>query len=613
MKEYDRLLERVEKPARYIGGELNAVVKPWDQVKVRVALAFPDIYEIGFSHLGLRLLYHLINEQKDYLAERVYAPATDMERELRQAGLPLFTLESRRSLAQFDLVGFTLQYELSYTNILNMLNLAGIPLKREERGEGDPLIIGGGPGSYNPEPLADFFDLFLLGEGEEAVLEIMAQIANGKKMGWSKQAIKEELLKIDGVYLPEYYSIEYTDEGRIAAINPLPPAPPVVRKRVVRDFDRAYLPQKELVPWVEPVHDRAMVELFRGCTRGCRFCQAGMVYRPVRERSPAVLTDYLKKIIAQTGYEEISLTSLSSADYTKIEEIMGSLADCFAAQKVRLSLPSLRIDSFSPELAAHFQGERKGGLTFAPEAGTERLRRVINKNLTDEQILQTTEAAFTAGWQRLKLYFMIGLPTETDQDLQGIVDLARAILVVGRRVHGPKAGRVQVTVSASTFVPKPHTPFQWRPQLSLAETTRRQGFLQERLVGRGLQFSWHDPTLSVMEGVLSRGDRRLGQALAKAWELGCTFDSWPDRFHWDLWQQALFAAGLSVENYLRARSYQEILPWDHLSAGLAKDYLQQEDKRAEEEKITLDCRTRKGCTICGVCSRLGAETRLAGG
>nr|WP_187350999.1 TIGR03960 family B12-binding radical SAM protein [Capillibacterium thermochitinicola] len=606
-------MERVEKPARYIGGELNAVVKPWEQVKVRVALAFPDIYEIGFSHLGLRLLYHLINEQADYLAERVYAPATDMEQELRKAELPLFTLESRRSLAEFDLVGFTLQYELSYTNILNMLNLAGIPLRREERGEGDPLIIGGGPGSYNPEPLADFFDLFLLGEGEEAILEILEKIALGKEKGWSKQDIKQELLKVPGVYIPEYYTVEYTDEGKIAAINPLSPAPPVVRKRVVRDFDRAYLPQKELVPWVEPVHDRAMVELFRGCTRGCRFCQAGMVYRPVRERSPAVLTDYLKKIIPQTGYDEISLTSLSSADYTKIEEVLATLADCFAAQNVRLSLPSLRIDSFSPELAAHFQGERKGGLTFAPEAGTERLRRVINKNLTDEQIMRTTEAAFTAGWQRLKLYFMIGLPTETDEDLQGIVDLARAILSVGRRLHGPKAGRVQVTVSASTFVPKPHTPFQWRPQLSLAETKRRQSFLQERLVGRGLQFSWHDPTLSVMEGVLSRGDRRLGKALAKAWELGCTFDSWPDRFRWDLWQQALSATGLRTEDYLRARSYQEILPWDHLNAGLEKDYLRREDQRAEEEKITLDCRTRKGCTICGVCSHMGAGPRLAGG
>ena len=603
----------MEKPARYTGGELNAVVKPWDQVKVRVALAFPDIYEIGFSHLGLRLLYHLINEQKDYLAERVYAPANDMEQELRKAKLPLFTLETQQSLAQFDLIGFTLQYELSYTNILNMLNLAGIPLKREERGETDPLIIGGGPGSFNPEPLADFFDLFLIGEGEEAILEILAQIASGKKEGRSKQAIKQELLKVAGVYLPEFYTVEYTDEGKIAAVTPLPPAPPVVHKRIIRDFERAYLPRQELVPWIEPVHDRAMVELFRGCTRGCRFCQAGMVYRPVRERSPAVLTDYLQKIIAGTGYEEISLTSLSSADYTKIEEVLAMLTDCFAAQNVKISLPSLRIDSFSPELAARFQGERKGGLTFAPEAGTERLRRVINKNLTDEQIMQTIEAAFAAGWQRLKLYFMIGLPTETDQDLQGIVDLARAILAVGRRLHGPKAGRVQVTVSASTFVPKPHTPFQWRPQLSLAETKRRQDFLKEHLVGRGLQFSWHDPALSQLEGVLSRGDRRLGAALAKAWELGCTFDSWPDQFRWDLWQQALSATSLEVEDYLRARSYQEILPWDHLSAGLTKDYLQREDQRAETEKLTVDCRTRKDCKTCGVCFHLETNPQLAGG
>lgn len=603
----------MEKPARYTGGELNAFVKSWDQARVRVALAFPDIYEIGFSHLGLRLLYHLINEEADYLAERVYAPAEDMEAELRKANLPLFTLETRHSLAEFDLVGFTLQYELSYTNILNMMNLAGIPLKREERGEAFPLIIGGGPGSFNPEPLADFFDLFLLGEGEEAILEILERIAVGKEQGKSKQAIKEELLKIEGVYLPEFYAVQYTDDGKIAALNPLPPAPPVVHKRVLRDFNQAFLPKQELVPWLEPVHDRAMVELFRGCTRGCRFCQAGMVYRPVRERSPAVLTEYLQDIIAKTGYEEISLTSLSSADYTKIQEIMASLTDCFAAQGVRLSLPSLRIDSFSPELAARFQSGRKGSLTFAPEAGTERLRRVINKNLTDEQIMRTAEDAFTAGWQRLKLYFMIGLPTETDQDLQGIVDLARAILAAGRRIHGPKAGRVQVTVSVATFVPKPHTPFQWRPQLSAAETERRQSFLQERLGGRGLQFSWHDPALSQLEGVLSRGDRRLGNALVKAWELGCTFDSWPDRFRWDLWCQALAATGLQIEEYTRARSYEEILPWDHLSAGLKKDYLRNEDQRAEEGKMTSDCRTRRDCTTCGVCAQIEASPQLVGG
>ncbi|NLY92170.1 MAG: TIGR03960 family B12-binding radical SAM protein [Firmicutes bacterium] len=613
MNNYEKILARVEKPARYTGGELNAVIKPWTNVRLRVVLAFPDLYEIGFSHLGLRLLYQRINDDPAYLAERVYAPAPDMERELRAAQLPLFSLETRHPLDRFDVVGFTLQYELSYTNILNMLNLAGIPLKREERGEAHPLIIGGGPGSYNPEPLAAFFDLFFLGEGEEAILEILAIIADGKEKGKSRQEIKEALLKVEGVYLPEYYTVAYGEEGKIAAVHPTPPAPPVVRKRVLADFSTAYLPDKDLVPWLEPVHDRAMVELFRGCTRGCRFCQAGMIYRPVRERSTAVLMEYLKKIIAQTGYEEVSLTSLSSADYSKIQELLSSLTDCFSAQKVKFSLPSLRIDSFSPELAACFQSGRKGGLTFAPEAGTERLRRVINKNLTDEEILATTREAFAAGWQRLKLYFMIGLPTETERDLEGIVTLAREILSIGRHLHGPKAGRVQVTVSVSTFVPKPHTPFQWRPQISLAETERRQNFLKERLVGRGLQFSWHDPSLSQLEGVLSRGDRRLGQTLVKAWELGCTFDSWPDRFRWDLWQEAFAATGLKVEEYTRARAYDEILPWDHLSAGLKKSYLHKEDQWAEEGRITPDCRPRQNCSTCGVCSTLNVRPQLAGG
>ncbi len=588
------------------------MIKPWDQVRLRVVLAFPDLYEIGFSHLGLRLLYQYINKEH-YLAERVYAPAADLEQELRKAGLPLFSVETRHSLAQFDVVGFTLQYELSYTNILNMMNLAGIPIKREDRGETDPLIIGGGPGSFNPEPISAFFDLFLLGEGEEAILEILAIIADGKEKGKTKAGIKQDLLKVEGVYLPEFYRVEYTDDGKIAALHPVASAPPVVQKRILRNFTAFPLPTADLVPWIEPIHDRAMVELFRGCTRGCRFCQAGMIYRPVRERSPATIEAYLQNVIAHTGYEEISLTSLSSADYTKIQELFNSLTACFSDQNIKLSLPSLRVDSFSPELAARFQSGRKGGLTFAPEAGTERLRQVINKNLSEEQILTTAQEAFAAGWQRLKLYFMIGLPTETDEDLEGIVRLAKEILALGRRLHGPKAGRVQVTVSASTFVPKPHTPFQWRPQISLTETERRQKFLKDRLVGRGLQFSWHDPSLSQLEGVFARGDRRLGKTLVKAWELGCTFDSWPDQFHWDRWVEALEATDVQVDAYLRPRAYDEILPWDHLSAGLTKTYLRDEDQRAEQGQITLDCRARRGCSTCGVCSTLGAAPERAGG
>ncbi|NLW55421.1 MAG: TIGR03960 family B12-binding radical SAM protein [Firmicutes bacterium] len=610
--QYELLLEKVEKPARYAGGELNTTVKPWAQARLRVALAFPDLYEIGLSHLGLRLLYHRINEVQGYLAERVYAPALDMEEELQKANLPLFSLETRHGLGEFDLVGFTLQYELSYTNILNMMRLAGIPLRREQRGEAHPLIIGGGPGSFNPEPLADFFDLFLLGEGEEAFLEILDRIADGKERGDDRAAIKRALLQIPGVYLPEYYQVDYTPEGRIAAVHPHPPAPSVVQKRIIHDLDQ-YLPSQELVPWMEPVHDRLMVELFRGCTRGCRFCQAGMVYRPVRERSPAFIKERLTDLIKKTGYEEISLTSLSSADYTKIEELTGALTDCFAPQGVRISLPSLRIDSFSPELAAKFVSGRKGSLTFAPEAGTERLRRVINKNLSDQQIFETLEAAFAGGWQRIKLYFMLGLPTETDEDLAGIVRLAKEALKMGRRIHARAANRVQVSVSVSTFIPKPHTPFQWRAQISSEETLRKQRFLQEELRGKGLKLSWHQVTLSQLEGILARGDRRLALSLEKAVELGCKFDAWSETFRWDLWQEALSFAGLKPEDYTRARSYEEILPWEHLSAGVSKEYLITEDQRAEEGKPTPDCRGRIDCKTCGVCPTLRARPIMAGG
>lgn len=611
---YEKIMEKVEKPGRYSGGELNITVKPWEEVKLRVVLAFPDLYEIGFSHLGLRLLYHRINETRDYLAERVYAPAKDMEEELRKAKLPLFSLETKHGLGEFDLLGFTLQYELSYTNILNMMSLAGIPLKREERGEEYPLIIGGGPGSFNPEPLADFFDLFLLGEGEEAIIEILNVVTEGKNKGKTKTEIKHDLLSVSGVYLPEYYTVEYLPDGRVSAIKPLPPAPEVIYKRIIKDFKDGYLPEKELVPWIEPIHDRLMIELLRGCTRGCRFCQAGMIYRPVRERDSSTIKKKLPALIRGTGYEEISLTSLSSADYTGIEKLVGTLSDCFSTQEVKISLPSLRIDSFSPELAATFQAKPKSSLTFAPEAGTERLRRVINKNLSEAQILETVQSAFQAGWQRIKLYFMIGLPTETDQDLEGIAQLAKKVLQLGRKIHASKAGHVKVVVSVSTFVPKPHTPFQWRPQISLEETLRKQDYLKQVIRGKGLSFSWHEATMSQMEGVFSRGDRRLGKILETALELGCTFDAWGDKFRWDLWQEAFKIVGLKPEFYnTRARAYKEVLPWQHLSAGVSKEFLRAEDQRAEEEKPTFDCRTGKECSACGVCPTLGIKPTLSGG
>lgn len=612
-REYERLMAGVEKPGRYSGGELNTIIKDWGKTSVRMALAFPDIYEIGLSHLGFRLLYHLINKEENYLAERIYAPAQDMEEALQSAGLPLFSLETRHPMGEFDLIGFTLQYELSYTNILNMLKLANIPHRRVERGEDHPLIIGGGPGSFNPEPLADFFDLFLLGEGEEAVLEILAVCEEAKQNHLTKAQLKKELLHVSGVYLPEFYRIEYLQNGTVESITPVHGAPGRVEKRVIADLNDAFIPDTEIVPYIETVHDRLMLEILRGCSRGCRFCQAGMVYRPVRERNKQLLIDQAEKILKRTGYEEVSLTSLSSTDHTQIRDLVGILTGCYSPQGINVSLPSMRIDAFSPELAESFQGGRKASLTFAPEAGTERLRRVINKNLTHAEIIDATRSAFAAGWQKLKLYFMIGLPTEVDEDLDGIVSLAQEILEIGRSIHKKRSGQVRVTVSASTFVPKAHTPFQWRSQITVTETLQKQERLRSGLRGKGLAFSWHEAKTSQLEGVFSRGDRRLGRVLEKAVALGCKFDSWDDKFNWDKWLSAFQACGIAPEFYTaRRRSYDEVLPWSHLSPGLDINYLIAEDQQAEKAVLTEDCRTGK-CPGCGVCPTLKVTPKKAGG
>lgn len=594
----EAILNAVQKPTRYVGGEWNAVTRPWEQAHYHVALAYPDVYEIGQSHLGLRILYGLINDLPGFAAERVYSPWPDMEEAMRKEGIPLFTLESRRPVADFDLVGISLQYELTYTNILALLSLAGMPLQAAERDERHPLVLGGGPGAYNPEPLADFFDLFYLGEAEEGLPELLSLLLEARRRGWGRQETLMRMAGIDGVYVPSLYTVDYMPDGRIASVSPRPGAPASVRKRLVADLDRAYFPTSFVVPHQEIVHDRGMLEILRGCTHGCRFCQAGMVYRPVRHRSPEVLASQMERLLAATGFEEYSLTSLSSTDHPQIGGILQDLLDRYGPLGINVSLPSLRADTFSLDLAERMQGGRKTGLTFAPEAGSDRLRAVINKDLNADEILAAAAAAFDAGWQRLKLYFMIGLPTETEEDLHELAEMAKKILDLGRR----RTRRIRVTVSVSTFVPKAHTPFQWRPQLGLDEIATRQALLQKLLRGPGLEFQWHEPQQSFLEGVFARGDRRLARALTAAFESGCRFDGWREWFDYAKWLGAFAAAGLQPEFYTtRARTYDEVLPWDHLSAGVTRKFLINEDQRAERGIPSPDC--RKGpCLGCGVCS-----------
>ncbi|MDR5657896.1 TIGR03960 family B12-binding radical SAM protein [Serpentinicella sp. ANB-PHB4] len=594
------ILYNVEKPARYLGNEINSIHKEIDEKTIRYAFCFPDVYEIGMSHLGMQIMYHLLNSKDNIFCERVFAPALDMEEQMRKNKIPLFGLESRQALDKFDFIGFTLQYELSYTNILNMLDMANIPLYSSERKSRDPIIMVGGPCAYNPEPIADFVDIVILGEGEEVTLELMELYEQEKKLNYSKEAFLEKAALIRGVYVPSLYKVSYTEEGCISEFKPLKDSIPTqIKKRIIHDLDNVYYPEALIVPYLDVVHNRIMLEIFRGCMRGCRFCQAGMIYRPVREKSVDKLTELTKKLIDSTGYEEISLASLSTSDFTQLEEIVRHLIDTYSKDKVGISLPSLRLDNFSLEIIKEIQKVRKTGLTFAPEAGSQRLRDVINKGLTEEDLVNAVEKAFASGWSNVKLYFMMGLPTETDIDLLGIKQMAQKVLEVFKNTPKEvRAKSINVTVSTSTFVPKPFTPFQWEPQISQEEISRRQALLSDELKIKNVKYNYHDSQTSFLEAIFARGDRRLSKVLEAAYRLGCKFDGWGEHFNYSKWMEAFESVNLDPDFYIRKRSYEEILPWDHISVGVTKKFLIKENERAKEEKLTENC--RKSCSACGI-------------
>lgn len=596
------ILQSVTKPARYTGGEFNAVKKNLAEVDCRFALALPDIYEVGMSNLGLAILYSILNARKDTACERVYAPWIDMEDLMRERKIPLFTLESREPVKNFDLLGFSLQYEMIFTNVLNMLDLAGIPIHTSERSIEDPFIIGGGPCVYNVEPVADFFDFFVVGEGEEILGEVVEHYINWKRSG-SKDRKKflESLLDIDGIYVPSFYAPSYLD-GKFFRLDPIhPKAPPIIRKRIVKNLDLIPSVENPIVPYLDIVHNRIMLELFRGCSRGCRFCQAGICYRPVRERSEENLRQMARRLIDSSGQDSISLTSLSSADYSCLPRLIDDLMEEFRDEKIALSLPSLRIDSFSIELAEKIRQVRKSGLTFAPEAGTQRLRDVINKNVTEENLLSACESAFKNGWQQVKLYFMMGLPTETDEDIRGIARLAKK--VVDKYFEIKRNRKVKVTISVSCFVPKPFTPFQWFDQIPLEEFARRQKLLKDEIRDRAIVFNYHDARLSTLEGSIARGDRRLSRVIEKAWRLGAKFDGWSDLFQYDLWIRAFEECDEKLERHF---DFEDSLPWEHTTPGVDKNFLLREWEKSQLAKTTRDCR-RGSCTGCGICPTLGAK------
>ncbi len=601
----EEILLSVQQPARYIGGEVNMIKKDPKKVDVRFAMCFPDVYEIGMSHLGIQILYEMFNRRDDVYCERVYSPWVDLDRIMREKNIPLFAIESQDPVRDFDFLGITLQYEMCYTNVLQILDLSGIPLHTAERTWDDPIVIGGGPCAYNPEPLADFFDLFYIGEGETVYFDLIDTYKESRKSGESREAFLKRAAQIPGIYVPSLYEASYNEDGTLRDFIPLcPEAPAKVKKQLVMDMDGAVYPEKPLVPFIRATQDRVVLEVMRGCIRGCRFCQAGMIYRPVREKSVERLKELAYSMLKSTGHEEISLSSLSSSDYRGLEGIVNFLIEEFHGKGVNVSLPSLRIDSFSLDVMSKVQDVKKSSLTFAPEAGSQRLRDVINKGLTEEEILTGAGEAFKGGWNRVKLYFMLGLPTETVQDIEGIALLSEKI--AERYYEIPKeqrTGRVQVSASSSFFVPKPFTPFQWARMctknefLDKARTVNHK--MKEMKNAKSLRYSWHEADVSLLEGVLARGDRRVGAAVESAYRKGALYDSWTEQFNNDIWMEAFEECGIDMDFYTsRERGADELFPWDFIDTGVTKEFLRREWENAAAERVTLNCRER--CAGCGV-------------
>ena len=600
IRELDKFLLKVQKPARYTGGETNIVVKNFEKTECKVAFCFPDTYEIGMSHIGMKILYHLINEREDSLCERFYAPWPDMEEKLKLHNISLFSLENKRPLKDFDLIGFTLQYEMSYTNILNMLDMSDIPLRSENRTD-EPFVCFGGPCAYNCEPIADFADFVMLGEGEEIFGEVIEEYKTWKKSGKTRKEFLESIAKLEGIYVPSFYDVEYNEDETIKSIKTNNEnAAERPRKRIIKDLDKVYYPEKPIVPFTEIVHDRIMMEIFRGCTRSCRFCQAGYIYRPVREKSPDKIVSACENLIKNTGYDEITLSSLSTSDYSCFNELADKLIEITEKQNVSLSLPSLRVDNFSVDLMKRIQKVRKSGLTFAPEAGSQRLRDIINKNVKEQDLLNTSKIAFSNGWNTIKLYFMIGLPLELDEDVLAIADLAEKVVNVyfdAAKELEKKRG-VKVTVSTSTFVPKPFTPFQWDGQDEIENVVRKQQLLKNAITRKQISYNWHESKLSFLEAVFARGDRRLSNVIELAHKKGCKFDSWNEHFKYESWLEAFAECGINPEFYAnRKRDFEEVLPWSHIDVGVSDKYLMKERLKADKGETTDDC--RNGCTGCG--------------